>query len=164
MNLIKAQASLQTTFQNEGMIMKQKFQCEVCEEVYNTPEEALECEARVDDFADPFKPGDIVVTGQVFGWYDGDPLWIATKKQASLGESYDGFHYNFFYVVTAITPHPQRPHSVLVHCETCAMTGKQGYKGGWTSKGHYKIKKVEAPEEVVKQGQRLLGNTFDSLL
>lgn len=62
------------------MKIHQQFQCESCKRLYTTPELALACEAQ--KMAEPIaKAGDIVTAGAGFGWFNGDPAWVANYEQ-----------------------------------------------------------------------------------
>lgn len=132
--------------------------CPLCLEIYDTREEADACAgqgmlAQTEETA--LRVGDIVIAGRArFGWFDGDPAWVAEKWDAGRGQ---GLHnaggMTLYYVVTAITGeypgfNPNHRHdahhsSVFVRLATNAMTGEQGYRSGWTGPGHMKLLKVD---------------------
>lgn len=58
-----------------------KYLCDICGEVYASEAEAVACETRFVPEC-PFEPGDIVLHARYgrFGWFDGDPTWIAASS------------------------------------------------------------------------------------
>lgn len=57
------------------MKVRSEYQCEVCGRVYKSEAAATRCETQPMPVA-VAKPGDIVLTGQGFGWFDGDKSWV----------------------------------------------------------------------------------------
>lgn len=102
------------------------WECEVCTTRYATPELATACEAQTRD-QPQFQPGDVVTVGKCWGWFDGDPHWVAnlkrvdphgtgkTRKQRAHACPHgdrncfgDCCNYSFYYVVTAVDREPAR--------------------------------------------------------
>lgn len=152
--------------------MKTIYICEGCEQKFDTAKAALACENREKPKV-AFKVGDIVTVGKTFGWFDGDPEWIVNKRLLghARAEAYDKSKcrhpgtncfdtcccYQFYYVVTAID---MDGHRTRYHLRTKAMTGKQGYKGGWTyDVHHYTPKRVtrNIPEAVKLAATKMRG-------
>jgi hypothetical protein len=161
--------------------MKVLYQCEICKELYDTPEKATICESTKN--VSRFSVGQIVTARAGFGWYDGDNKWIANFDR--LGEyivpgkfeagriAHPGINcfcelctYSFYYVITAIGRNPSDPHETAYHLATKAMTGTQRYRGGRTNwSGHYRPKVVSnPPEEIVRESKKLIGMQFSYLL
>ena len=151
-----------------------RYACDWCSEEYKTKVEAAACEA------DPSKRaadlGDIVFNGAGCGWYDGDKGWISNPDVRLRGKCPKGdgncfdtcCTYQFFYVVTAIDRAP-RPlgwmeprHPWRYHLFTRAMSGKQGYRGGYV----YSIRKVVGapPAHVITTSKDVLGTKWDDSL
>ena len=143
--------------------MKELFQCEKCGELYDHAFEAVDCETQTDDII--VQVGDIVRTGS-FGWFDGDRRWIAnpevvvdwhtdgvcTDKQVNHKPCPNGDSncfsscccMEFYYVVTAIDERCENGrHRTQYHLFTKAMSGKHGYRSGYTyNEGHIRPEKI----------------------
>lgn len=145
-----------------------RFQCEICDRIYGSREEALKCEERGKE-AVPYKPGDIVFIGAGFGWFDGDKRWISNpgvtlRSNPSHGNCFsECCTYRFYYVVTAIEPDTRDPHRVRIYLKTGAM---KGGRGGWTRVGtHITPESVKKPPAFVKKdGKRFIGQKQESLI
>lgn len=138
--------------------MKNLYQCEICQKVYVTPDEASQCEGQGQEEA-LFKIGDIVLINKGFGWFDGVKNWVVGSPERQI------YPMNFYYVVTAIDTKPGNQHDIAYHLATLAMSGKQGHRDGWTSKHHYMpVPAHNVPESVVKESKRLIGRKFQNLL
>lgn len=134
------------------------YGCQICGKQYLTEQDAIICETR------PASPrlvevGDIVIGQPVFGWFDGDPAWVS-NPQAKNGD------IAFYYVVTRVDGDDQNPHRVRYHLFTKAMTGKEGYRCGFTfNEGHISIRKVSAPAALlVADSKDLIGRQAEHLL
>ena len=122
------------------------YQCEGCYEIYDSLEEAMECEAQGRE--EPIvQVGDFVTThagdyGR-FGWFDGDPEWVTEKTRGLHGPAKV---YSLIYVVTAITYGDKwHPHLCKYHLATKGMTEKSGYGQGYTFPAtHTGITKIES--------------------
>ena len=128
----------------------QRYQCEICEEVYDTQAEAESCEAigREEPVA---KVGDFVITEMSFGrfgWFDGDPAWVIVRDKDF--QMRPGKTYSVIYVVTAVDNHDpfgrnNRKHELCYHLATKAMSGEKGYGAGYTFiETHVGLHKIEA--------------------
>jgi hypothetical protein len=166
------------------------FSCESCGTEYDNAEDARECEDRAATAKPSVKVGDIVTAKSGFGWYDGDRKWITNakvvergpvdwkvrsgrnkvlgKRKCPNGDSNcfgECCTYSFFYVVTHIE-HVAKYHTIRYHLATLAMTGKQGYRSGYTyDEGHYTprlAKKV--PKYVRETSKKLIGQKAHNLL
>ena len=140
--------------------------CTWCDKRYPNEDQAEECFNR--GFHPTLKVGDIVIAGiDRFGWFDGDEKWIA---RAIDGVSRTGKLYAFYYVVTEIDGDDSHPwsdgHRPRYHLLTKAMTGKQGYRGGYTfDKKHLTPRKVDnPPAEIVENSKDLIGQKVSWLL
>lgn len=133
----------------------------MCKTGYDTPEEATDCLESTP--IAHVEVGDIVETRYGFGWYDGDRNWVINPDVDTSVHGFDkSCSMGFYYVVTGITT---LQHEVIIHLATKAMTGSNGYRGGWTTlRGHYFPKKIDAPESVIEDSKDLIGQIFDNLL
>lgn len=132
--------------------------CLICGKQYGSEREAVICETQP---VDPrlVQVGDIVTGQQIFGWFDGDEAWVVDPN-AKKGD------IAFYYVVTHIDGDDQDPHRVRYHLFTKAMTGKQGYRSGYTfNRHHISIKKAAKwPSNVERDSKDLIGQKSDRLL
>lgn len=144
-----------------------QYVCEACKKVYLSPEEALECESQPLPEHD-LNVGDIVLAHSGFSWYDGKIEWVSNplvRAQENLDKNKSHGNcfrpcctYSFYYVITKIT---SRKHKVLFHLETKAMTGEQGYRGGWATHSHYFPKKVDnIPDAIANDYSDLIGHDW----
>jgi len=147
-----------------------RWKCSLCGEEYEEPEDAAEC------FLQGFNPsvqvGDIVVARAGFGWFDGDERWISNPKAREARNPEHGncfancCTYQFYYVVTVIDQDAHDGHRAQYHLFTRAMSGKQGYAGGWTyDEDHWKpVKVMNPPKAVVESSKELIGRKATYLL
>lgn len=148
------------------------FGCPLCPKVYTTRAEATACIARGEE--EVFcEVGDFVTeaydeSGR-YGWFDGDPEWVVTIKEPGVGARGE---YNFIYIVTLITAdRDDGLHRKLVHVATMGYVnsnekGKK-FRGGWTSRGHIRMKKLDlesVPEKVRDAAGQFLGMEFGLLM
>lgn len=136
------------------ILEKQVFQCTICKKEYKSKQAAINCMNSTDQQI--VKVGDIVELRYGFGWFDGDKRWVINPD---VDTSKHGFgadcSMGFFYVITHIDT---ENHRTRYHVMTNAMTGKKGYKGGWTyNKNHYTPKLIDAPEFVKQDSKNLIG-------
>lgn len=148
-----------------------QYQCEVCHRLYDNEALATRCESNID--IPKFQVGDIVTARAGFGWYDGDLAWIGNpdadtqRIRNSHGNCFgDCCTYSFYYVITSIDRSPEQLHRMRYHLETLAMSGKMGYRRGYTfNSGHCSIVKVQAPPSIViEQSKGLIGHQATGLL
>ena len=110
-----------------------KFACPICEELYDTHEEAAACANQEVDFAG-IKVGDIVIipSKRLYYWEEGfQTHWRAftMKGDPSAGSHFDhDDSYVPYYVVTAIHGLRREPHRVLV--TVCSLISGQ-LCAGW---------------------------------
>ncbi len=139
--------------------MRIQFICEGCDEGYDNFSESFKCETQ--DAGTPVAAvGDIVTTGDYFGWFDGDKRWVIPPTSGKLrseradlmcpeggGNCFDSCcNYSFYYVVTAIDV---VKHRVRYFLKTRAMTPPvRGTGYGHRNKLRYDVlTKVEAPSD-----------------
>ena len=151
-------------------VVKMLYVCEGCGTEYDQIWSAMSCEQQ--ETPGPIVAvGDIVTIGYGRGWQDGDKRWIInpdTERRYHKGLKVEcpnghGNCFNecctwgFYYVVTKID---KKDHRVRYHLETRAMTGKQGYRLGYTyNDGHVRPKRVEHPSAyLVRSGRLLIGH------
>lgn len=157
-----------------------RFQCEICDSVYDTIAEAERCEAQgLPSFS--VVVGDIVLVKSGYGWYDGVPEWVENIKRLKNSTKGTGRKcpngdtncfspcctYQFYYVVTHTDRDPADGHRFRYHVYTEAMTGKQGYREGWTfDRGHVAPRVVPRaiPEKVREMARLLIGQKASHLL
>jgi hypothetical protein len=147
--------------------MKQiiKYACGICDENYDTSVEAEQCEAKGLD-APVAEVGDIVFLRAGFGWFDGDVRWVLNPdvlervkkiRPNPHGNCFsDCCTYKFYYVITAIDNYYHRRR---YHVKTKAMTGEQGYRGGYTFAGDH-VKPIvvkEPPRFIIEDSKDLIG-------
>lgn len=150
-----------------------EYECDGCGERYDSEKKARKCERKpTRDLIVGVKVGSIVKRYPSFGWFDGDPRWVVNLKEVMgrddivvrqpCKESIDKC-FAFYYVVTAIDVHE---HRWRYHLETRAMSGKQGYRNGYTfGKHHITPDIVENPPAiVVEDAVSLLGHKSKYLL
>lgn len=134
------------------------YACQICDLTYRTEQEAVICETQMPDKR-ILEVGDIVSCPGRFGWFDGDIAWVVNPdgKKGDLA---------FYYVVTHIDGDEDNAHRTRYHLFTNAMTGKQGYKSGYTfNVGHITPRKaVNPPANVVKDSKDLIGKKAKHLL
>lgn len=134
------------------------YGCQICGRQYSTEQDAIICETQPPDerLADV---GDVVAGGKRFGWFDGDKAWVMDPKVKK-------GYIAFYYVVTHIDGHEDNAHRVRYHLFTNAMTGKEGYRSGWTfNSGHYALVKAKGPpEKVMREAKTLVGSLAEHLL
>ena len=157
------------------------YRCRICGLQYDDPAKALACAAK--GLPDPIaQPGDVVLCKAGFGWYDGDPVWIANldalrkagamDKDGNLKRTPNREHgncfapcctYQFYYAVTKVA---NEGHRVKYWLRTLAISG--GHEGGWTYDGsHYAPRKTDpltVPSGVLAAAQDLIGKNVESLL
>ena len=138
-----------------------KYVCPLCETDYETKNEATKCMNSND--TPKFKAGDIVEANYGFGWFDGDKRWVINPD---VDQSKHGFDetcsIGFYYVVTLVE---LISHRATYHLATNAMTGKRGYKEGYTFlKGHLTLKLIKAPNFVIEDSKKLIGKKSTHLL
>jgi hypothetical protein len=135
-----------------------RYECQVCGRKFGAEQDAIICETQP---ADPrnAEVGDIVIGQPIFGWFDGDVAWVVDKG-AKKGD------IAFYYVVTHIDGDDRNAHRVRYHLFTKAMTGKEGYRSGWTfNEGHITLKKpIKRPAKVVEDSKDLIGQKSGNLL
>lgn len=165
--------------------------CHLCGTRYPTPHAARLCEEL--GFPEPLvSVGDIVFTRDGFGWFDGDPAWVANftelfgrrsseqpdhllegPKHPEHGNCFDACcTYRFYYVVThidragddSVDRRDAELHRTRYHLVTDAM--KQSYRSGWTyDAGHYRPEiALEVPESVRVSAKALIGTRASGLL
>lgn len=161
------------------MKSKTEYLCEICNNAYVTEAEAIACEKRGREKVQ-CEVGDIVTGNAGFGWFDGDPKWISNPEVGTCkpgGVSTYGTKprhgncfgacctYQFYYVVTAIDGDERDPHLARVYVATKAMSGAEGYRGGWTGRNHIRMKVVaDPPSEIVVDSTDLIGTKIENLL
>jgi hypothetical protein len=137
------------------------YACEICDQEYETEEDARKCESRGRD-EERFTIGDVVVLDRYpFGWYDGDRAWVENfdevGKRLNCATFCRSCCYRFYYVVTAIDRDDRDPHRVRYHLETKAMKDESGYRFGYTfNAGHHTPVKIPRPPAAVESGARVL--------
>lgn len=114
-------------------MVKELFQCSICEQTYPTRREAEECEA-TGQVTPTWAVGDLLVLepeGQGrYTKFDGDPLWVwdtVLSANSSTGE-----RHRLIYVVTAITYGGTLPfagHYPVYHLATKAVLHEQHARG-----------------------------------
>ncbi len=62
------------------MKVHQTFECDTCGRVYQSAEAATTCENQPTRKLKA-QPGDTVVSGSSFGWFDGDERWVSNFKR-----------------------------------------------------------------------------------
>lgn len=165
-----------------SVLIERVYRCPICRVAYDSLAQAERCEARGAERA-RFVVGDIVLAGAGFGWFDGDPRWVANFSR--LGGTRDQVlqrgicphdtdncfsdccTYAFYYVVTVVDVDERDGHRVRYHVFTKAMTGAQGYRSGYTfNSGHVGLRHV-APSRatfVRRDAIDLRGSRSDTLL
>lgn len=135
------------------------YKCEICgrEDKDITVIEA--CEAQTIDTPLMAEIGDIVITETYgrFGWFDGDSDWVIERGK---DPTWQKMMVSLIYVVTDIkvVNHRRR-----YYVATKAMTGTDGYRGGFThDSGHDKLTKLENPPEL--DFEDLIGIRIENLL
>lgn len=133
------------------------YACQICGRKYATEPEAVICETQPEDRR-IVEVGDIVTGQGVFSWFDGDSAWVVDAK-AKKGMA-------FYYVVTHIDGDEGNAHRVRYHLFTKAMSGKKGYRRGYTfNQGHVLPRKVvKPPRDVVSDSKDLIGQVAVCLL
>ncbi len=163
-----------------------RWACNECRAQYDNENEARACENR------PLQPpivaaGDIVTVKAGFGWFDGDRSWVLNadavdpkkiggetplrllypKRKCPNGDGNcfgDCCTFVFLYVVTHISLDPGT-HRVRYHLVTPAMSGRQGYRVGWTCyPGHHLPVRANVPAAIVREGAALIGTVAEHLL
>lgn len=139
-----------------------KYFCPMCYNKYDTIQDAQGCLDRGVEKTD-LKVGDIVEVKYGYGWFDGDKNWVINPDVDRSKHGFDkSCSMGFYYVITAIEPHE---HRLKFHVVTKAMTGIDGHRHGYTYlTGHYKPKKIDAPEIVKLDAIDLIGFKSDRLL
>ena len=146
-----------------------RFVCEICNEQYDNARDAEKCEQQGIEKA-LYKTGDIVEITKGFGWYDGDKRWIINPKVKRNPKHGNCFGkcclMVFYYAITAIDQDPDEPHRIRYHLFTNAMSGKQGYKEGYTrAETHYTPKIIKNPPKfIVKDSKKLIGRKSKFLI
>jgi len=146
-----------------------RWVCPICENEDRTREEAARCTAKGKE-KPIVKVGDIVLTRAGFGWFDGSRDWVKNpdvEKHPEHGNCFgECCTHTFYYVVTAIDDYEGDSHRIRYHLLTAAMSGKQGYRQGWTTvDGHYKPRRVkDPPEKVLAESKAFIGSKADYLL
>lgn len=125
-----------------------RYVCTSCRAQYLTRQEAEACAAREE--TPVCKVGDIVLAGGMrFGWFDGEKSWIARSVEPRRHEPQpaSGRMHEFYYLVTAIEP---EGHRLRYYLATRAMTGRSGYRAGWTTAdgGHFTPRVVDPRPEL----------------
>lgn len=140
--------------------MRLKYECAVCNQIYDSEQDAIACEEKGVD--DPVvSVGQFVVVDRDdygrFGWFNGDPDWVIKKpKGLHSVKDWDGRYYTLIYVVTHID---SKNHRTRYHLETKAM--KKDYRKGYTfSTGHYTPRAIDRNLD----GSDLIGNKANWLL
>lgn len=146
--------------------IKPTFICPTCKRKYPDHDAAVKC-ANSDE-TPKWEVGQIVTFGDRFGWYDGERDWV-TNPDIVPDMYASGRGYSLYYVITAITKdrwQNEYAHQLRYHVETMAMTGKKGYRGGYTSRsGHFTPRLVTNPPQIIQdQAKQLIGHKFDHLL
>ena len=156
-----------------------RFQCPICQKEYDEKVDAVQCAAIGMETTD-LKAGDIVVLKgwklyPRFGWFDGDPDWIAyTSTKEDNAKQKTEKAYSFYYVLTSVEKDNYKlstyanPHSLRFHLTTLAM--QTGYSEGHTAQqGHYAIVRAtdegfKPPQAVLDAAKKLVGKKFKHLL
>ena len=161
-------------------VARTSYLCTACGTEYRNSGEAAACEARAANAKPKFKVGDIVTARAGFGWYDGDRNWIVNAKKVDpnkhgkpgpiVRRKCPNGHGNcfspcctfqFYYVVTLIDWDDRDPHlhRVRYHLVTNAMTGKHGYRAGYTFDEAHWLPKLVAniPLDVLGASRALIG-------
>ncbi|HDY90341.1 MAG TPA: hypothetical protein ENH82_19750 [bacterium] len=152
--------------------------CGLCGTAYDLRETAEKCEKDLPIYR--LEPGDIVTGGSAFGWYDGKKNWITNpnvflKIDGNKCKNGNGncfaycCNYLFYYVVTFVDLEiwaGRITHKPRYHARTLAMTGKQGYPGGYTTdEGHRYLERVKnPPKRVLAESKPLIGWKAQTLL
>lgn len=145
-----------------GVTTITQYRCDFCGCLYKRYQDARDCCER--GFHPTVVEGDIVVAGvDRFGWFDGDPKWIAREVE---GDSHTGKVFTLYYVVTCVDADERDAHRPRYHLFTKAMTGEQGWESGYTFDEHHVApRKVEDPPKyVVETSKELLGHKSECLL
>lgn len=139
------------------------YRCPICGTNYDNLEAAESCIIKEDP---PIcEVGDIVEAKYGFGWYDGNKDWIINPQIDPSARH--GFgpkeSWGFYYVVTAID---NDRHRTRYHLATLAMTGNDGYHGGYTfNSGHHRPKIVDTVSaSIIESSKSLIGKKFEFLL
>ena len=138
-------------------IRLQLWQCPVCHFTSSDYEEVKKCICQEDEYKPTAKVGDILYSQYPsYGWKDGDELWVHHRSKTETGFE-DNKLMSFFYVVTHIDRWEGREHEPRYHLVTCAMSGKQGHRGGYIGDlNSYTIAK-KIPNKVQKDAKKLIG-------
>jgi len=153
---------------NKEILIKTTYTCPICNGTYNTKKAAEECLAK--GFEPRFKVGDIVFARAGFGWYDGKKSWVSNpdvQKNPQHGNcSGSCCTFQFYYVITFIDIDEGNSHRPRYHLFTNAMTGKEGYRGGYTFDIHHRTPVLvkNAPMVVIKDSKKLIGEKAEYLL
>ncbi len=142
------------------------WRCRICKTVWPTHAAAQRCESRGNPKRTA-KVGDIVLGGGGFGWYDGDRKWVrnpTVKAKPKHGNCFSPCcTLDFYYVVTAVDADDRDGHRARYHLFTKAMSGKQGYRSGYTfDEGHRGIDKAQRPPRL--DTADLIGKKAEGLL
>ncbi|MDQ7101908.1 MULTISPECIES: hypothetical protein [unclassified Serratia (in: enterobacteria)] len=140
------------------------YLCHTCKEEYQTEKEAIDCYNQTPINA-PAYVGQIVREKYFrFGWFDGDPAWIADRRPA---KSASGEEFRFWYVVTAVNLADARQchydmHRWLVSVNTLAV----GQLHGWTSATHIQFETVSDDKipQAVKDSALLVPKKMETSL
>lgn len=153
--------------------MKTLYQCDVCGRSSADEASIRACETRGIEKHSAIEVGDIVTARAGFGWFDGDPRWIANWERHKRGLRRTTSHgncfgkcctYQFLYVVTAIDTQPEDGHRVRYHLATKAMTKKTGYHSGYTfDDGGHCTPRVLLPKQKLDTDE-LIGHKAEGLL
>ena len=150
------------------ILVKTTYTCPICNSTYDTREEAVKCLAK--KFKPKFKVGDIVFVRAGFGWYDGEKRWVSNpnvKRNPEHGNCFgECCTFQFYYVVTFIDVDNDDSHRPRYHVFTNAMTGKEGYHGGYTFDVHHRTPSLvkNPPKFIVEDSKKLIGKKGVSLI
>ncbi len=140
----------------------ESFQCEICDEKYDSEKKAKACELR----APPpcvAEVGEFVIVNRTYGWFDGDEAWIAERKKTNRGSS-SGEDFLFYYLITKITmdkkPLRRGVHRWIYHLWTGAISSQS--VSGWNpGEGHFGMTPA-SPDLPIPEG--VIGKSFEELI
>lgn len=151
------------------------YLCPVCLKHHTSAEAAAEC---VKTTEQPVaKPGDLVVIGNGYAWYNGPEDWLYDKN----GYKFHGREtLRFWFVVTAVTQYPSRGfpckegdsqlHKLVYHVQTLGILDSgplaEGLRGWTLLKSHipWTLPDRDPPQSVIDAAAKMVGQTFSNLL
>lgn len=153
--------------------MKTLHQCEICEELFPNPEDAIACESKGVTSKMDVQVGDFVAVYHggkhrgSFGWFNG-----GDEGEKWTRKTEDKWHgvglYLIIWVVTAVTPTPRygnnNPHMLRIHLATKALItdpsdgSKREYYSGYTNDWHIPMARLD-PQPTNLDATDLIGLT-----